>query len=270
MAYQNEGLRVEFEPGLSEEAVLRLIETRPSVERTQFRRERDKIYTITDHELKEKRFNELHGRWFSKLGLGAQIFQVLDENQILAQAASRCLVLRARGQKEESADLLAHTTVGGVHLMSRPVVVIKVRTETLLDAEILLPLLRHELRHVADMLDPEFGYDPKLPASAPPAFDNLLRARYHVVWDATIDGRLTASGHLPAEVESLRYREFTATFTMLADSAETAFRRFFHSPRPRHEEILSFAQNPCPCEHHDPRLPTAGCLIGIKAVVPSD
>jgi hypothetical protein len=56
-------------------------------------------------------------------------------------------------------------------------------------------LLRHELMHVADMLDPAFGYERSLPTSDDgPSADNIVRDRYRVLWDVTIDGRLARAG----------------------------------------------------------------------------
>lgn len=238
-------LKVEFEPSLAEEVVLRAIEAQPLPERAAFRRERNDLYRVADQELREVLFRELHGRWFRVLDLGVRIIQVLGEFPILCHGAQRCLVLPARNREEEGADVVREGLQRTCANERRPHIVIRIRSASLLNEETLLPLLRRELGHVADMLDPDFGYHPELPPmDRTPSLDNLLCARYRVLWDTSIDGRLVAKGFLPAEVENLRRREFVATFPMLKDGVDSAFSRFFHLQRPCHRDLLEFAQNP--------------------------
>lgn len=240
-----EGFDVQFEPSLVEEAVLRAIDARPPHERMLFRRERNVFYSIADQERREEQFADLHGRWFSILGLGKKVIEVLEEYPILCRETRRCLVLPVRGQKEESADLLRYEGSGQSDTPKLADIVIWIRPTSLLNEDSFLSLLRRELEHVADMVDPDFGYDPELPRmDSGPSLDNLLRARYRTLWDTNIDGRLLAKGLLPAEVEEVRRREFATAFPMLEGDVETAFERFFRSRRPRHEEFMEFARNP--------------------------
>ncbi len=238
-------LPLDFDPRLVEESVLRAIETRSPEERVRFRRERNPIYQISDLELRETRFRQMHGEWFGRLGLADPIVRLLREQPLLSPGAGLCIVLLARDAKEESADLYRSESSSEVESGIQPTIVIRLRPATLLDEEHLCLLLRHELGHVVDMLDPEFGYDPSLALSDAGAwFDNLVRARYHVVWDARIDGRLSAAGYLSQEAEEIRCREFAATFPMLGPDLEAAFHYFFDSPNLTHNQLLDFARNP--------------------------
>jgi hypothetical protein len=120
--------------------------------------------------------------------------------------------------------------------------VLRLRPESLLDEHGLHALLRHELMHVADMLDPAFGYERALPPSdGGPSADNILRDRYRVVWDATIDGRLARAGFGSPATRDARAREFAAAFSMLGERCASAFEEWWDAEHPLHPEMVAFA-----------------------------
>jgi hypothetical protein len=121
---------------------------------------------------------------------------------------------------------------------------VKLTPGSLLDFDRVEPLLRSELLHVEDMLDPAFGYerDPVVPG-VDPVNEKLVRDRYRVLWNTSIDGRLKARGRLPEESEARSRREFIGTFSMLGAGVDEQFRRIFEGPRPSHAELLSIAAN---------------------------
>jgi hypothetical protein len=105
--------------------------------------------------------------------------------------------------------------------------------------------LRHELFHIADMLDPVFAYEPTLPASeVGPTYDSLLRDRYRTLWDTTINGRMVKRGWLPALTRSQHLCDFAVSFPMLGDGIEKDFARFFDQEPHNHPEFVAFSQNP--------------------------
>jgi hypothetical protein len=109
------------------------------------------------------------------------------------------------------------------------------------DQEALVTLLRREILHVLDMLDPAFGYIPEVSSGeSDPALMTLLRERYRVVWDATIDGRLCREGLLGTGVRAARLAEFTSAFPALMEGAQTAFAEWFDGRQPRHAAIVAF------------------------------
>ena len=135
--------------------------------------------------------------------------------------------------------------------MTRPsaaqpkIVFIRLRPESFLDPEALLTFLRHELLHVADMVDPRFGYMKDLLASdTGPSYDAILRTRYRVVWDATIDGRLARKGWAKPGCREVRLKEFSRTFSMLNAAVTEAFSRWFDGEAHTHAAIMAFAQDP--------------------------
>lgn len=234
---------VEYEPRLVEQATL--LAVRDAGEETAFRRERDRLYEITDSEAREAAFHSFHAAWFERLGLGRPIDWALRERLLLLHATQRWLVVCASTPREEGADLFVSPPGGDGPGEPWRSIVIRLRPATLLAPARALEFLRHEFLHIADMLDPRFGYEPRLPASAAgPAHDQLLKDRYRVLWDTSIDGRLARLGWAPAGIRAERLGEFRRTFPMLGDLTETAFERFFDGAALRHPDLVAFAIAP--------------------------
>jgi hypothetical protein len=152
-------------------------------------------------------------------------------------------VRRALTRRDECADLaddLAPAQAPST-AWNAPTLILSVRPQTLLDPHVLETLLHHELTHVGDMLEPAFGYQRSLPASdAGPSADVILRGRYRVVWDTTIDGRLARAGLAAATAHEARWREFAATFPVLGDACRCEFVRWFGEKQPTHAGIVAF------------------------------
>jgi hypothetical protein len=237
-----------------------------------FRAERDRIYDVDDPDEREARFEELHGRYFIHLGLDRPLHEALAERPELLLRARGCRVLPAISRTEEMADVRSEVGAPGE---SAPTLVVRLRPQSLLDHETLRTLLRRELLHVSDMLDPSFGYLRELPdVDTDPAVVNLLRERYRVLWDASTDGRLCREGLLGADVRAPCLSEFARAFPMLGEGAEAAFAPWFDGPRPSHAAMVGFIQEPlgpgtvdearCPlC-----RLPTPALERGEAALDP--
>ena len=56
---------------------------------------------------------------------------------------------------------------------------------------------RHELMHIHDMLDPTFGYDPDTRVGQNPGEETLILHRYRMLWNISVDSRLTVMGKEP-------------------------------------------------------------------------
>ena len=230
-------LDVEYESRLVEAAVLAALSGRAHA--PTFWLERERCYRIDDAEAREAAFVALHPRWFERLGLARALRVALDEQPLITAACQRCVVGLAQGAGDEWADLLVASAAG-------PVVFLRLRPETLGTPERLLALLRHELLHIADMLDPAFGYEPR-PTGAPGSLgDRAVGDRYRVLWDAFVDGRLARRGHVPSSVRAERLREFARAFPALGEGTEAAFARFFDAPHCTHAELVAFARGAGP------------------------
>lgn len=246
----------DLDPGLVEAAVLLEIASRPPAQASRFRRQREPLYLIDDPDRRERAFLELHGSWFRELGLLDRLRAAIREGPAIGESVSRCVVLRAIRAGDEGADL--HED-GSPMAAGRPALAVRLRPETLLEPDRLAALLRHELIHVADMLDPSFGYRREGGGEVVrPGYEGLVRQRYRVLWDITVDGRLAARGLPPVAPEAARLREFRETFPMLGGSAESWFRRLSVEPRPRHDELWRFA-----CAPPDPVGTPACDLCGM-------
>ena len=234
---------VEYDPRLVEDAVL--LRTRGDREEYEFRRDRDRIYLLPEDEGREQRFQQFHAAWFVRLHLGGGISSALEEQPILLQQARRCCVFPARSRSEEGADLHRWRAAKPGESGPETTILIRVTPTRLLEPSSLLSWLRHELLHVADMLEPTFGYEPRWPANdAGPVAINLLRERYRVLWDTWIDGRLSRRGWLPVGGREKRLEEFLAIFSALGPEAQQKFDEIFQSDFQTHALLTALALHP--------------------------
>jgi hypothetical protein len=233
-------IRVTYAPDLVEETVLLAERVIPAADARAFRRERDSIYRIADEDLREAGFRSLHLQWFVRFGLDRAVPQAIEERPDAFGRVSGCRAARARDGRDEGADLIDELTAAGVR--AAPTLMVRLRPTTLVEPGAVRALLRHELMHVADMLDPAFGYERTLPPSEDgPSADNILRDRYRVLWDVTIDGRLAAAGLAGEPIRDERWREFASAFAVLGERCAAEFDRWFCHARPTHQEIVAFA-----------------------------
>ena len=227
------GLEPEFDPRLVEAAVLVAVARRGRD--GEFHAERDALYRIAEPEPREAGFAALHARWFERLALDRPFGEALAERPAIAARCRRWLVARARGTRDEAADLLVAPS-------APPTLLVRVTAETVATAERLTLLLRRELLHVADMLDPRFGYAPSLPEGlAGGARESVVRGNYRVLWDAYVDGRLARRGAVPPAARAERLLEFGRAFPHLGAGTAAAFERFFGARELTHAELLAFA-----------------------------
>ena len=236
-----------YDRHLIEKAVLVAIESAPSVGRAEFRRHRDRCYEIVDPDLRDADFDRLHRAWFLKLELGHPIEQALSESALLRRVRE-CRVVAAPSRARAHADLFDYGSgrdpgapVETEGSRSGLLMLLRLTPESFSNSENLLGFLRHECLHISDMLDPAFGYRRELPASeVGPAYENVLRKRYCVVWDATIDGRLVRTGRAPGRVRTTRGAEFVRAFPALGADATREFERWFEGEQPTHGAIVDF------------------------------
>lgn len=231
-----------FDPGLVESAVFFAVRERP--EERAYQRERARIYGIDDPERRERAFRELDARWFARLDLPDPIEQAFTEAPLVSAHIDHCLVAGAPEKKLEGAELFVPADTKA-EKRDKPAACILLQPQSLLDGNGLLALLRHELLHLADMVDPAFGYEPALPAAeGGPTHDRLLQIRYRVLWDATIDGRMARRGWAPANARDERLEEFARTFPMLGGLTTNLFETFFDRDGHTHGELVAFATDP--------------------------
>jgi hypothetical protein len=228
--------RVEIHPRLVEESVWTALRARP--ERAAFHRMRAPLYAVEPPEVRDAAFERAHLDWFRRLGLVEPVSRAVGEQSDALRSVGRFLMLPARRTRDQAAELFVAADGGRT-------IVVAIRPEVLADARATLALLRRELLHVADMLDPEFRYEPRLPEQpAGPVHDRILQDRYRVLWSCSVEGRLAALGRIDFGAREGRLAEFRGAFPALGDSAEACFERIFSGPRPDHPGLVALAADP--------------------------
>ncbi|MBM3810327.1 MAG: hypothetical protein FJW20_01705 [Acidimicrobiia bacterium] len=212
------GVPIEYDPLLVEQAVFLRISGDPL--ETAFHAARERLYLLQDPAQKEAAFQRFHVSWFARLALGRLVSEALAELPALPARAQRLCLFPALHPSQEGADFHPWRAPQPNQLEPAGAVVIRLTAARLLPHPEALYWLRHELMHVADMLDPAFAYSPVWPASpADPLTANLQRERYRVLWDAWIDGRLHRRGTLPQAIRRRRLADFTRAFGSPPDAA---------------------------------------------------
>lgn len=271
------------DPRLIEETVFLALRNHPQAR--EFQKQRDWVYEIGNLEERERRFGELNRSWFIRLELGNVIEEALGEQPTISACVESCFVLCAMQAKEQGAELfvapdepsatfepfespsVSHCenirgdfspslplwkrgregdfSIAGRSASARRTLRILLMPKSLLKPEALLRLMRHELLHIADMLDPAFAYEPTLPRTeGGPTYDTLITNRYRVLWDVTINGRMVRRGWILGSARDGQLNEFARAFPMLAERTEDTFNLFFNGDEHSHPELAAFAFDP--------------------------
>jgi hypothetical protein len=236
-------LPVELDPTLVEEAVHLALRARP---RAGYWRAREMAYALGREEEREAAFRRISLGEFEALDLGEPLRRALEEEPLLREEVARCRVFRAASRKEEVAELFVRLDSTPGSRASRTLL-LRLRPASFSEPQELLALLRHEISHVRDMVDPAFGYDPSLPAiEGGPMRIKLALQRYRVLWDTVIDGRLWRRGRASPRAREVRQAEFGEAFGMLGEDAGGEFERWFGAAAPTHRVVLEYALAPSP------------------------
>lgn len=242
MGQRTREFSIEYEPELVEEAVLAAM--RGCREAGEFRVSRDTLYLIPDAEERETRFRAFHTAWFERLGLGEVIAETVRERPSIPAKTDRCLVTLAPSHRDEGAELFVATRAAAAGSATQRTAVLRLRPESLTERDRLRTFLRHELLHLADMLDPQFGYTPGLTLEAGRLPDAVFRERYRVLWDTYVDGRLQRRGWAPPGARAERLQEFATAFPMLGERTGETFERLFEASPHTHADLVAFAAEP--------------------------
>ncbi|MCC7430049.1 hypothetical protein IT568_04310 [bacterium] len=230
-------MKIEYQPQLVEEAVLRKISGNP--EGKQFRKERDKIYEIDDKETRESDFVKLNQNWFQRLGLANAIFEVLKNFPILETSVARLVFFKSSSPKKQSAELFVSKEGLNVNVKERQSILVSILPELFCEGEKFLKFLRFEFLHIADILDLDFGY--KLEPQKD-VYDYLFQQRYTILWNTTINGRLYAKGWAFEQERAQNYLIFKEAFPLEDSDAKKFFNYFFFGNSHNHDELSLFAK----------------------------
>jgi hypothetical protein len=215
--------QVEFDPALVEEVVHLLARAHERRWRA-YRRCIDPLYDRPD---REASITEGMLRLFRDFGAAEAV-----EKELRTLPVRRALVARAQRPGEEGADLL----VG-----REKTALVRIPAEAFGDGQALARFLRHEIRHVADMLDPAFAYEPDLGrGGGTRAEKELVRSRYFVLWNLAIDA-VEPSPVTP----DIRRSQVDRAFAALAPDGRARLVARFQDPSLRtHPTLLAAARDP--------------------------
>ncbi|MDA0999017.1 MAG: hypothetical protein O2807_00685 [bacterium] len=222
-------MRISFSDALCEEAVESEIaeQSRKGDFRIaqSIRKEMDRVYEDVSSRKRASAFSALYQKYFQLLGFPDRLERIFAEMDGIERLPGECLVVRVVNESEEGAQLSEDGSRVGIRL----------RTDTLRNFERCAYLLRHELVHIFDILDPEFECDPnQLLSEVSPSEDALFRDRYRTLWDLSVDGRLERKGWLPESVRERRFSEFRALYPNIGDdAAEKVIGALWSDPRVR-------------------------------------
>ena len=215
--------RIDFDPLLVEE-VVHLLARADERRWALYRRRIDPLYDRPDRENAiAAALLDLFHEW----GAGETVTAA-----VRGLPVPRGLVARSHRPGDEGADLL----VG-----EGETVLLRLPAEAFLDRTALARFLRHEVRHVKDMLDPAFAYVRDLGASGRTrAEQELVRSRYFVLWNLAID-RIEEP---PVDAE-VRRAQFDRVFAALSPEQRTRIAARFLDPSLRtHPILLAAARDP--------------------------
>ena len=220
------GVEIRFDPAFVEEAVflelnrLATAGSRQSV--SSFHREREAVYELPDAQQRDAAFQRLAHRTFEAFGLTGLFTARLSEFPQVPAHVELVVVRRVWNKKEEQVELyVGRPGDAQPTLHVSTTLFIGLQAIRCLDRGKLAAFLRHELMHVADMLDPTFAYDPH------PAFggesepeNELIRERFRALWDLWVHARIRHRGWQTTLDDDVRQREVMRAFAFLSPSAQ--------------------------------------------------
>jgi hypothetical protein len=228
----------------------------PALQLQRFHRERESLYVISDLDERNTAFFRLHLGWFREWKLEETLVRLSNEHALLRAALSVLVFRKARVKSDEGAELYVSTENGRTG-------VVALRVERFGQPEGLTRFLRHEFTHLNDMVNPSFGYSPHLHLPGQNlAQQRLTRERYRLLWDITIDGRVTAlRDDIAGDCEQHR-AAFDRAFGFWPESKRDAiFHGLWLNPEPHHVELLAIAADPREVKSAHEPLPGAQCPL---------
>jgi hypothetical protein len=239
---------VRFDPAFVEEAVflsLNRLSTPEAV--SSFHREREAVYELPDAQQRDAAFQQLAHRTFETLGL-AELFRArFSEFPQVPAHVELVVVRRVWNKKDEQVELyVAGAGQAPQSLAVSPILFLGLQAARCLDREKLAAFLRHELMHVADMLDPAFAYDPQaVPAWEGEPEHELIRGRFRALWDLWVHVRIRRRGWPTLLDDDARQREVARAFAFLSPSAqEELITAVSRQSRSTQGELLAMARLP--------------------------
>jgi hypothetical protein len=221
-----------------------------------FHAERERCYRILDPDERATAFARVQLAWFSEWGLAERLSCVLAPFVELGSALAAMAFRKARGRTDEAAELYRDAEGQWRSIVA-------LRPERFTDDAALTRFLRHELAHLTDMVNPQFGYSPDLERTGQTASQlRLTRERYRLLWAVSVDGRLIQRGLDTVADEGQRRQEFNRGFAFLPETRRTElFSSLWHGRLAGHDQLLGVAADPRGFQGGQSQIPGGACPL---------
>lgn len=228
----------------------------PSLQIARFHREREQLYGILVPDARNIAFFKLHLEWFREWGMEQPLTDLIKAFPLVREQLGVLAVRKTTGKNDEGVELY-------VNEASQRTGVLALRLERLMDEAMLRDYLRHEFTHLHDMLNPSFGYSPVLALpNLNAAQKRIARERYSLLWDITIDGRLSAAGHKPMVSLEQHTTAFAHSYSFWPEQKQAeAFQLLWQTRTPRHADFLALIADPRGLRDAHQPAPGASCPL---------
>lgn len=231
-------MKIRLDPLLAEAVVLQEITRRQemgdSIPFREYHVAADPLYHRRP-DAREAAFQKLHSRLFAKLGFAESLQTGLRAFPEIEARTPELLVALAGTAADEGADLSPERGNGSGHGNAR--IGIRLQPNRFFDLATLQRYLQHELLHVVDLLNPEFGYTGD-------TVEPFVRNRYRLLWCLSVDARLEATGRAPLTDKPTHRRQFDAQYRKFAPAvSEAIFERLWRPTLPPHALLLQMAMD---------------------------
>ena len=232
-------MEIRFQPALLQEVIDSFAEkTEREGDPTyynEFHEFADPIYEKFSLDDREPEFKKLYQHLFAKWGFAEILRDAFEEFPFLKEKIGIVLVRGVLKEDQEGVDILRKWGVVEEKLAKQfeekgqKGVGIKLVPRRFYDPAI-TKYLRHELTHISDMLDENFGYDADTKVGLNPGEEHLILNRYRVLWSLHVDSRIARSGKEPVFSKEYRFREFRSWYRkILPGQVESVFEGLWQS-----------------------------------------
>lgn len=246
-------MEIRFQPALLQEVIDSFAEkTEREGDPTyfnEFHEFADPVYEKFSLDDREPEFKKLYQHLFAKWGFAEILRDAFEEFPLLQEKIGIVLVRGVLKEDQEGVDILRKWGIVEAKLAKQfeekgqKGVGIKLVPRRFYDPAI-TKYLRHELTHISDMLDENFGYDADTKVGLNPGEEHLILNRYRVLWSLHVDSRILRSGKEPVFSKEYRFREFRSWYRkILPGQVESVFEGLWQADYLTHAELVEMASD---------------------------
>ena len=201
----------------------------------EYHEKRDAIYEM-EEESRPRKFRELDSDFFNRLGCDVYIKEIFDEYPDIKEKIESVHVRRATTRQNEGSNVVDEGRK----------VIIRLYPEIFIEGiNEIRRVIRHELMHVSDMMNSKFEYDVNEEFSPSPMEERIMRDRYRLFWDISVDGRLVNKGLETTATREERKREFDSFFSKIPEgSRDLVFTKMWEAEEPMaHDRMVELSKD---------------------------